>query len=140
MQKRSRACGHDFKRGAIRAARATGRSQSRGLRNPILHFCARHNWLCYGAAQNGWFTHPVRLAQCPTRARYGSRTRGTERCSSRDCGRQRRLRLDLKFRGRVVGGWCSWTATPTIGRCREEEAIRGSKDHTLSFTELELIG
>ena len=31
----------------------------------------------------------------------------------------------------------AWTSTPTIGRCRGEKAIRDSKHHTPSFTELE---
>jgi len=69
IQNRPRACRLGFKRGAIRAAPPTGRSQSRGLRNPLLHFCARPNWLCYGAAQNGRLAHPLRMAQCSSKAR-----------------------------------------------------------------------
>ena len=52
--------------------RPVSHSHSRGLRNPVLHFCARHNWLCYSAARNGRLAYPLRMAQCASRARYGS--------------------------------------------------------------------
>ena len=140
MQNGAYSRGHDFKRGGVRAAHRKGRPQPRTVRDPGLRFRARPDRLRHGAAQDGRVAHAVRVAQCPTRVRFGSRTRGTQRRPSCERGRKWLVRPDSELWGRVVGVWCTCTATSTIGRSREVAASCCGKHHFPRFTELLLIG
>ena len=139
MQNGAHSRGHDFKRGGIRAAHQKGRPHPRTVRDPGLRFRARPDRIRHGAAQDGRVAHPVRVAQCPTRARCGSGARGAQRRPSCKRGRKRLVRPDLELGGRVVGFWCTFTATPTIGRSREDAASCCSKHRFLHFTKMLLI-